>query len=520
MAKSQPLLERLLKTPDLAKIVPRLHPEVLHRVIQTCGLEDCAEFVALATPGQLARMLDIDIWRLGRTGGDEEFDADRFGLWIAVLMQSGPAVAAEKLVGLDLELVVEGLARHAAVFDHAAVSPYTTLDGDHVPGRATKRGFASEIGGYVIEARRTTAWEAIVDLLAHLEAEHGDYFHRLMRGCLRLSNGAREEDGFHDLLADEEQHLFDLMCDRELRRQQQGYVTPAEAHAFLRGGRHLQLDADRPPRSAIARAYFQALESALTADSEKTRESDEPLFEPGFDRPSQLEPGRVAGVVEVLWEAGVLTPQPRALLGTADGPASRLSLIEAHLASHPAGAEELAYLANTVIAGCSVQGRPFTGREATDGAVAICNLGLENWPSHWSDPDLVTAFQVGWTILHRDVCIYAAEQLIDVLAGIQCRDRDIHLRLDGLRRELIRHVRDREPWRARKALDALIMLDAPAWAALLGLIDECPVIHAALGASRRRSRTINPTDFEFISENRQIAAVRQFMSALPSVLTG
>ena len=42
MAKSRSLLNRLLSTPDLANAVPRLQPDVLHRVIQTCGLEDCA----------------------------------------------------------------------------------------------------------------------------------------------------------------------------------------------------------------------------------------------------------------------------------------------------------------------------------------------------------------------------------------------------------------------------------------------------------------------------------------------
>ena len=41
-------------------------PELLHRVITTCGLEDCTEVVALATPGQLARILDIDIGAFAR----------------------------------------------------------------------------------------------------------------------------------------------------------------------------------------------------------------------------------------------------------------------------------------------------------------------------------------------------------------------------------------------------------------------------------------------------------------------
>src|SRR3954454_645825 len=114
--------------------------------------------------------------------------------------------------------------------------------------------------------------------------------------------------------------------------------------------------------------------------------------------------------------------------------------------------------------------------------------------------------------------MHAARCLVDVLAGIHCTDRDIQLRLDGLRRELVQRVRDREPWRARTALDVIIMLDAPSWAALLTLIDECPVIHAALSASRHRCGSISPTDFAFISENRQVVAVREFIASLPSVL--
>jgi hypothetical protein len=519
MATPLPLLARVLNTPDLPKIVPRLQPDVLHRIIQTCGLEDCSELVALATPDQLARILDLDVWRVRARGGDEEFDADRFGTWIEVLMQSGAAVATEKLIGLDIELVITGFARHARVRDHAAVSSYTTLDGEHVPGRATNRWIAAEIGGYLIEARRTSAWDAIVDLLGFLGAEHPEYFHRLMRGCVRVSNGLREKDGLHDLLEQDEQQMFDLACGREGRRERQGYVTPAQAHAFLQAARDLRLDGDPPPRSAIADAYFRAFELPLPTDSAMPRESGGALPESVDEASREPESDGVAAIFDMLREAGVLAPQPRALLGGVDGQTSRLASIEAYAASHVAGAEELAYLANTIFAGCSIQRRPFTPHEAADGAAAICNLGLENWPSQWPDRDLVTAFQVGWAILHRDVCMYAAEHLVDVLADIQCSDRDIHVRLDGLRRQLIRHVRDREPWRARDALDAIMMLDPPSWAALLALIDEFPVMHAALSASRLRVRSINPTDFAFISENSQIAAVREFMVALPSVLT-
>jgi len=518
MAKSQMLLHRLLNAPDLTRIVPHLQPDVLHRVIQICGLEDCAEFVALATPEQLRRILDVDLW-CARPGGDEELDVDRFGIWLEVLTQLDAAVAAQKLLGLDIELVIAGFARHAAVFDGAAVSSYITLDGEQVPGRTWNRGPVCEIGGYVVEARRTSAWDAVVDLLVLLESDHPEYFSRLMGGCVRLSSGTREADGFHDLLQDQDQDMFDLASDREARRDTQGYIAPAQARAFLHAARRLEVGGDRPPSSPIARAYFRAIESTPPDDDDPLSETGDAMSGSSADAAPPAEANVAAGVVEVLREAGVLTQQPRALLTSTEGEPSRLASIQAYVESHAASAEELAYLANTIIAGCSIQGRPFTKREASDAAVAICNLGLENWPARWRDRDLVTAFQVGWMLLHRDVCMFVAERLIDVIADIRCTDRDIQLQLHALRRELTHHVRDRAPWRARQALDVIVMLDAPAWAALLALTDECPVMHAAIGASRRSCRAINAGDFEFISENSQIAVVREFVESLSSILT-
>src|SRR4051794_15428186 len=78
------LLDRILDIPHLAQVVPRLQPDLLHLVIQRCGLEDCAELVALTTPDQLARLFELDLWRAARPGLDEQFDADRFGVWIEV----------------------------------------------------------------------------------------------------------------------------------------------------------------------------------------------------------------------------------------------------------------------------------------------------------------------------------------------------------------------------------------------------------------------------------------------------
>jgi hypothetical protein len=255
-------------------------------------------------------------------------------------------------------------------------------------------------------------------------------------------------------------------------------------------------------------------------------------------------------VVDLLREAGVLPEQPRALLEGrhADGP--QHARLETHLqftfdrdpVVYSRRMEELAYLANTLRAGCSVQARPFTEREASDAALAICNLGLENWPRHWLadqspgssgvergatlpenflvDHALVGVFQVGWKTLH-DVCLHAAARLIEVLTELSCDDREIQSGLDSLRISMTRHSQSGTPWAAREALDVIAILDMPAWVALLGLIDECPVMHAAIDASRRPgTRTISPSAFTFISANSQVASVREFLQSLPEVLGG
>jgi hypothetical protein len=296
-------------------------------------------------------------------------------------------------------------------------------------------------------------------------------------------------------------------------------VPPEQAHAFLQSARQLNLDGDSPPPpDPIAQAYFRALTVPSTAESDDTHRRAGMLPESSTDAAPEIAPEAVAEVVETLRDAGVLAAPITALLPGADPQSSRLAWIQAHVESHAASAEELGFLVNTLMAGCTIQARLFTPQEASDAAAAICNLGLENWPRRWTDPDLIAAFQVGWTILHRDVCMFTAERLIDIVAALHCTDRDVQLRLNGLRRELARHAGDRAPWRARNALDVLVMLDAPSWAGISALIDECPVLHAAVGASGRRCLRIDAADFEFIAQNSQLAAVREFVASLPGAL--
>jgi hypothetical protein len=186
---------------------------------------------------------------------------------------------------------------------------------------------------------------------------------------------------------------------------------------------------------------------------------------------------------------------------------------------------ELAFLANALVAGSSMQSRPFTPREASEAAAATCNLGLEQRarrsPASSPEPDLVTAFEAGWSTLYQDVCVFATQQLIDTLGEVQCVDAVTQDDIRALRLELREQSEAGTPWLAADTLDVVATLDTPAWMALLGLIRECPVVSEALAAIvERRTGAVSATAFEFISTTAQIDMVRAFITRLPGLLRG
>ncbi|HEY7190915.1 MAG TPA: DUF6178 family protein, partial [Vicinamibacterales bacterium] len=535
-------LARLLDTPHLERVVPHLAPETLHQLVQYRGLDACGELVTSATPAQLTSLLDLDLWRHAQPGRDEHFDVDRFGEWLEVLVDAGDSVAARTVAALDKDLVIVGLCRYLRVFDPGTFEPTASSDDEPMDRHELMNSETSgdvlecEVGGYLIRARRTDAWDAIVTLLVTLDADHHHYFHAVMQGCRRLSNSMPEIDGLDDLLMAPEQHLHDVAIERERRRSRQGYATAADARAFLEMARQPQHTPHAPNASArasmpasreassptaptainpIATAYFRVTEEeADTAREGKSARAPEAPDNGSADVSASGDddiPTSIDAVIELLVEAGLLRQgyggqgvigeRPRALLGAADEDprAARLTLLRrlmAFVLHHDENAyltrnREHAFLANTLLAGCSVQSRPFTPREASDAAACICNLGLECWPAGWPgatspdasspreldtapppdaflvDHDLVTAFEVGWSALYQEVSLFAADQLMSTLADLQCADADTRRGLHALRRKLVKQREAGTPWLARDAADVLAMLDMTAWISVL-----------------------------------------------------
>ena len=573
-------LARLLDAPFLARVVPHLAPETLHQLIQYRGLEACGELVTSATPAQLTSLLDLDLWRHAQPGRDEQFDVDRFGEWLEVLVDIGDLAAARTVAALDKHLVIVGLSRYLRLYDPGTFEPTASSDDeprDRNEMMASETGggvFECEVGGYLVRARRTDAWDALVALLVTLETEHNVYFHAVMQGCRRLSNSSPEIDGLDDLLMAPEQHLQDVAIERERRRSRHGYATPADARAFLRmarqplhtpsasAGSPMPAAAAPPAATAtnpIAAAYFRAADEE--DDTTPGTSADALGGAADQDAPDVAARGdhdistSIDAVLELLAEAGVVPERPRALLEAADEDprAARVPrlrrlmkfVLHHHETAYLARTREFAFLANTMAAGSSVQSRPFTPQEASEAAACICNLGLECWPARWPgatprgaspsrepdaamppdaflvDHELVTAFQVGWSVLYQDVSLFVADQLLSTLADLHCADADTRLGLRALRRKLAAQRKAGTPWLARDAAEVLAVLDMTAWVSVLGLLDECPILPAALTAVlERRTTSVSPTAFEFISTTAQIGDIRLFMRTLPSLLAG
>lgn len=262
----------------------------------------------------------------------------------------------------------------------------------------------------------------------------------------------------------------------------------------------------------FAAAYFRAAENATDSVTEVIEHVP---YDAGNDMPRAA--ARPAHRSRPLLERTAARPPRFARLRTLIE-----CVREADESTYVIRSQELAFLANTLMAGCPIQSRAFTPHEASEAAASVCNLGLEKWAApetHLMNHDLVSAFEVGWAVLHEDVCLFVADQLLLALCDLRCSDREVQTGLDSLVTALARGCDAGTPWRARDALDVLATFDVPAWMSVLGLVAECPVIPAALTATlERRTGRISATEFEFISTMGQLGQIGEFMARFPDIL--
>ena len=548
------ILSRIIAAPDVALQVRGLPPAVLGGLIRRIGLEDAGELVAFATTQQLAAIFDEDLWRSDRAGQDETFDADRFVLWLEVLLEAGEQVVARRLAELPVDLVTLALHRQLLVVDMDALIPDMQEGGDEVDQieKALSDCQFEELDAYRLIARHPDGWDVLWTAILALDRDHHDHLMRILDRCAALSAGdIDQQGGLYQVLTSEEMLAGDVAAEREDRRAEAGHVAPSSAAACLKLAR--RLDAAPDVRDPLTRAYFRGF-------------SRKPAEVPMEPRGEAAEPtGTRQDLMTLLHdmdvEVGAAERDTARMLGAASAGTSsaaagadqteELALLQAvralvdrgdaeSQAAFVARSEELAYVANALAAGCSLRGGKLRPLDAVRAAVAACNVGLQlvsRAGRDVADPTQAhvqillhttadALFRRAWHHLHQHVTLRAAAVTVAWLRSQATHsgdprswDRQV-ARLQDLTRE-------ETPWRLVPAiLQTCARAGSPEIEAvgtwLCGLIDECPRVQGAptFTAGGRAGQTDSDEDLRVITTLADIAAIERQLDQVMERVSG
>jgi len=388
---STDLLLRILERPALVAAVRELPGAVLGKLIERIGLEDAGELIALATTAQLERVFDDDLWRAQRAGGDETFRPERFALWLRVMMDAGEALLVQRLCELPEELLALAVHRLVLVLDMDVLAEQLAPDDEEAEAlaRALETSVVEEWEEFRLVARDPDVWDDVWGALLSLDREHHERLRAILETCCAMSTEyISGQGGLYQVLTAEEMLDSDVAAARDDRRVAEGFVSPADARAFLalarRGGR----DEARDP---ITRAYFRALPPAPSS-----RQTPKATPRGAGARSRGAAAAIDAGVHDLaalLREAEVIAPGPTQPSAGLLGASHETSPTKQHLVAplfeqamndlrlrDPALFEErtreLGYLVNVWMAGGAHEGRRPRPVEALETVLRSCEAGL------------------------------------------------------------------------------------------------------------------------------------------------
>lgn len=330
------LLARLIEHPDLPQRIRALPGAELADLVRRIGVEDVGELIALASPEQLIGAFDEALFHAAKPGEREAFDARAFTGWLAALLEAGDDAAAATLAELSEDFLLQALTCFLWVFDLDTV--WASVEEDPVCGRyAEKRiegAMAEEFDTYLIVARDPDTWDDFWTLLLAWDRNHRALLERLLERAAALSaDVAGDAEALMSALRQDESLAEDVEAEREERRRKLGFVEPREARSFLAWAR-----IEAPGVHPLVREWRRELppmEASAWLETVPTSSSEE------------ATPFRQA--------CRLLQAQDPALFGRR--------------------VQEMALLANVVMAGAEVKGRAFRAAEAAEAVVATLAYG-------------------------------------------------------------------------------------------------------------------------------------------------
>jgi hypothetical protein len=352
---STQLLMRILERPGVVAAVREMPGAQLSELIDQIGLEDAGELIALASTAQLERMLEDDLWRAERTGGDETFRPERFALWLRVMMEAGEAFLVERLCELPQDLLALAVHRLVLVIDTDVGEEQLSWAGDEAEPieAALENAVFEEWEEFRVIAREPDAWDDVWGALLSLDRDHHDRLRAILEQCCEMSTEyISGQGGLFQVLTSAEMLESDVAAARDDRRVAEGFVSPADARAFLELARRGTTADERDP---ITRAYFRSLH--------------EPAPDPTPDRPAKPS-ASVAAPPEVTALAG------RTHLVAPLFEQAMSDLRERDPRLFAARVRELGYLVNIWIAGGAHDGRRPRPVEALEMVLKTCEAAL------------------------------------------------------------------------------------------------------------------------------------------------
>ena len=309
------------------------------------------------------------------------------------MLDAGEELLVQRLCELPLELLALAVHRLVLVLDMDVVAEQLAPGDEEAEAleRALETSVVEEWEEFRLIARDPDVWDDVWGALLSLDRDHHDRLRAILEACCAMSTEyISGQGGLFQVLTAEEMLDSDVAAARDDRRVAEGFISPADARAFLelarRGG-------GGDARDPITRAYFRGLapneapkrRNAAEDDSEDRRAPNRgaALATEADVRRSRRAPARGGGDC-----AG-----PDAAAGGPAGRVGRDSSAKQHLVAplfeqamtdlrhrDPAlfstRAREVGYLVNVWIAGGAHEGRRPRPVEALEPVLKTCEAGM------------------------------------------------------------------------------------------------------------------------------------------------
>ncbi|MCL2178598.1 MAG: DUF6178 family protein [Cystobacterineae bacterium] len=363
------LLNSIIELPSFARTIQALPAQSFAALVRKVGIEDAGELVALATTEQLVQMFDEDLFVSDRAGERESLNVERFVVWLEVLFEAGDEVAANRIAELDEDFVAHALGGVLLVLEEDALRNRLD-DGDEDEARMVDKllesALTEDIDGYILIAKQHDGWDAVFALVLALDQNHRALLVRLLSRLARVGSACLDDlEKLSTVLSEGESLAEDAEAAREERRSKQGYVEARAARAFLSLARKPPADDSRPTESdPLTRAYFRDVERGRPRTNLHAAVQSLPAA--ALQELYKVDSSGVSSVLtDTIHQSTTVDVFTKAL--------RNLGRDEPVLFGNRM--EELAYLANVLVAGYDRDGTRLRPREATDAVIATVCYG-------------------------------------------------------------------------------------------------------------------------------------------------